>query len=579
MSSYDINKSSLLSLKAEILRKEEGLTKAKIDNIEKAKSIKKKTFELKNKGIEKRQENDLNEEERDLLKLSRSKLEAKAKLYDKLSSKSHLSEDVNRRYLVQFNQKTKASAQYEEDPDEPPDLPVDSEEERYDSDYYDEDVNPEDQWVEYTDSLGRTRKCLRKDLDDIKSRDAELKDLAKKRHQAAPESAKNPPEDMEKDSPLEEEAREIDVESQIAEQESEMISGDMRREMLRRQWEMEEDELRDKTDIHYQNILFNEARQHGVGYYAFSKDEEERAKQQEALKKLRAETEQKQKRAVEVKEFRDKQMAARIKAAKNRRRARLGLPPEEDEPEAPPAPDTESEEQKKKQEKKTKKQLEREEKLNEARKRHVRPWDIGKEGVSEFYEMSQHEWNEKKRKERRKEFAPPTVYSKRDFSGMRTLESHNEDSDKSLRFTTKSLKKRSINPYKYDEDSPPRKLSHRPPKSKSYEPEEPTSDQEGLTSDAMAPTPIMNEVEDTEFGDSLLADYNKVMEEKAREVNEESRSKRTEIPPPPTFEYFGPLGVPPPTRNVGQMNISESIEAGLKFLRSQEEQKRKFSNS
>ncbi|XP_066247138.1 coiled-coil domain-containing protein 174 [Euwallacea similis] len=576
MNSYEINKSSLLSLKAEILRKEEGLTKAKIDNIEKAKSIKKKTFELKNKGIEKRQENDLNEEEQDLLKLSRSKLEAKAKLYDKLSSKSHLSEDINRRYLVQFNQKTKVSTHYDGDSDEPPDLPVDSEEERYDSDYYDEDVNQEDQWVEYTDSLGRTRKCLRKDLDDIKSRDAELKDLAKKRHQAGPDSAKNTPEDVEKDPPLEEEAKEIDVESQIAEQESEMISGDMRREMLRRQWEMEEDELRDKTDIHYQNILFNEARQHGVGYYAFSKDEEERAKQQEALKKLRVETEQKQKRAVELKELRDKQMAARIKAAKNRRRARLGLPPEEDEPEAAPAPEIESEEQKKKQEKKDKKQLEHEEKLNEARKRHVRPWDIGKEGVSKFYEMTQHEWNEKKRKERRKEFAPPSTYSKRDFSGMRTLESHNEESDKSLRFTTKNLK-RSINPYKYDEDSP-RKSSHRPSKSNSYEPEEPTSDQEGVISDAMAPTSIMNEVEDTEFEDSLLADYHRVMEEKVREVNEESRGKRTEIPPPPTFEYFGPSGVPPPTRNAGPINISESIEAGLKFLRSQEEQKRKFSS-
>lgn len=73
-----------------------------------------------------------------------------------------------------------------------------------------------------------------------------------------------------------------------------------------------------------------EARTHGVGYYGFSKDGEERLKQQEALKQLREETIQKQKRAQELKEMREKQLAARMKAAKDRRRARLGLPPEEE---------------------------------------------------------------------------------------------------------------------------------------------------------------------------------------------------------------------------------------------------------
>lgn len=53
-------------------------------------------------------------------------------------------------------------------------------------------------------------------------------------------------------------------------------------------------------------------------------------RQQEALKQLRQETEQKQKRAQELKIMRETQLAARIKAAKERRRARLGLPPEEE---------------------------------------------------------------------------------------------------------------------------------------------------------------------------------------------------------------------------------------------------------
>lgn len=78
-------------------------------------------------------------------------------------------------------------------------------------------------------------------------------------------------------------------------------------------------------------LLLIEARTHGVGYYGFSKDEEERLKQLEALKRLREETEQKQRRAQDLKLMREKQLAARIKAAKDRRRARLGLPPEDEE--------------------------------------------------------------------------------------------------------------------------------------------------------------------------------------------------------------------------------------------------------
>lgn len=68
---------------------------------------------------------------------------------------------------------------------------------------------------------------------------------------------------------------------------------------------------------------------HGVGYYQFSKDEEKRKTQQEALKNLRKETEDQQKRAQELKLLREKQLKARIKAARNRKRARMELPPEE----------------------------------------------------------------------------------------------------------------------------------------------------------------------------------------------------------------------------------------------------------
>lgn len=77
-------------------------------------------------------------------------------------------------------------------------------------------------------------------------------------------------------------------------------------------------------------FVFPEARTHGVGYYGFSKDEELRAQQQEALRKLREETQAEQKKAQDLKALREKQLAERAKAARNRRRARMGLPPEED---------------------------------------------------------------------------------------------------------------------------------------------------------------------------------------------------------------------------------------------------------
>lgn len=56
---------------------------------------------------------------------------------------------------------------------------------------------------------------------------------------------------------------------------------------------------------------------------------------------------------------------------------------------------------------------ERERKLEESRRKHIRPWDLGKEGVKKpHYEYSQEEWVDKKRKERPEEFAPPSTYKK-----------------------------------------------------------------------------------------------------------------------------------------------------------------------
>lgn len=60
----------LLCLKAEILRKQEELKKATLENkVRKAPT--KKPLEFKNKGVEERQQNDHNEEDENLLRKSR----------------------------------------------------------------------------------------------------------------------------------------------------------------------------------------------------------------------------------------------------------------------------------------------------------------------------------------------------------------------------------------------------------------------------------------------------------------------------------------------------------------------------
>jgi hypothetical protein len=41
------------------------------------------------------------------------------------------------------------------------------------------------------------------------------------------------------------------------EAEPELMSGDMRRELLRQKWEQQEEQLQNKSDIHYQDVLFD----------------------------------------------------------------------------------------------------------------------------------------------------------------------------------------------------------------------------------------------------------------------------------------------------------------------------------
>lgn len=70
---------------------------------------------------------------------------------------------------------------------------------------------------------------------------------------------------------------------------------------------------------------------HGVAYFSFSTDEAERRKQMEELMKHRDETLKAQKESEEKRKKRDELIAARVAAARARRRLRAGLPPEDPE--------------------------------------------------------------------------------------------------------------------------------------------------------------------------------------------------------------------------------------------------------
>lgn len=120
-------------------------------------------------------------------------------------------------------------------------------------------------------------------------------------------------------------------------------------ESMKHNWHKQEEYNKEKDNVHYQDVMFDgifyiklfvllqddillfisiiEARTHGVGYYAFSTDHTERVKQQEELDEIRERTLQEQQKREEQRNTRERIIAERVRAAKNRQRARQGLPP------------------------------------------------------------------------------------------------------------------------------------------------------------------------------------------------------------------------------------------------------------
>ena len=371
----DVDFASIAGLKAELLRKqtEVKVLKAKQDTQPKPPATA-KVKTKKQKDTKPKVEPRYTEiEDVETLKKSKRMLEAKTMLYDKLKKTGG---DTNRTYLVDFSNKSDES----------------DDEIHKEDDYQDTNSDPEEDWVDYTDCFGRTKKCLRKDLAKMREKDNFLKREITKE----PE----PPE----------------IPEQTPEPVPFVPDKDPAHEIMRKKWEEQMERLADKTDIHYQDVLFDEARAHGVGYYAFSQNEEERAKEQANLAKLRKETEQRQKEMQEVRDLRSKMDFNRLKAATVRQRIRAGLSAEltEEEEEAlrtqiqlryaTPTQDS--------------KKNEDNEEVDKARNKSridnslivvedkIKAFGelLGKR--PRYHEMSQEEWVHKRRKDRLGEFAP-----------------------------------------------------------------------------------------------------------------------------------------------------------------------------
>ncbi|RVE73235.1 hypothetical protein OJAV_G00048740 [Oryzias javanicus] len=377
-----VDASSLVDLKAELYRKQEQFKREKLGQEDaragpKPKSTVKKPaiWSKQNPGVSARAAKDSEQlaEEQISLDAARRKLEEKAKLYEQMTKGDFPDEETEALFLVDFTQKIidkKREALQQEE-----------EEDRETSSPPPEPLNPDEEWVDFVDALGRSRRCMKKDLPSYMKMDRDLNGKG------------------------------------IISSDKSLLSEDMRRELQRQEWEREEEEAlrRPVGPIHYEDIRAQEARELGVGYFAFSQDQEQRRKQRETLDMLRDQTTDQRTKRERLKEKRQAVLQARLAKVRQRKmkKAKLdGTEEEEKEEETQVTPEDEEEtfgpypQPDDPPEVSTLKRVEVE--IQERRDTkpgvpHVREWDRGKEFMFS-------EWKSRRREERDTEFAPPSAY-------------------------------------------------------------------------------------------------------------------------------------------------------------------------
>ncbi|XP_004581387.2 coiled-coil domain-containing protein 174 [Ochotona princeps] len=385
----DVAASSLVDLKAELFRKQEEFKQEKLlkDSgiLGKPKTTNKKpsVWSKQNAGVSGRAEKDAEQkaEEQKTLDKAREKLEEKAKLYEKMTKGDFIDEEVEDLYLVDFTQKIIDKRREMEA------LGAKKESQNTGERDDDEDIlsekdlpppqDPGEEWVDYVDSLGRSRRCMRKDLPDLLEMDKNLQG----RLFISPANEKT------------------------------LLSEDMRKELQRQQWEEEEREAlrRPMGPIHYEDIRENEARQLGVGYFAFARDQELRNKQMKTLEMLREQTTDQRTKRENIKEKRKAMLEARLAKLRQKKMKKSKEDGEEEsrdgdaaeplalEPELTPHPVAQSSKVE---------VIVQERKDTKPGVPHVREWDRGKDFSFGYWTKKQSEL----RAERDPEFAPPSDY-------------------------------------------------------------------------------------------------------------------------------------------------------------------------
>ncbi|XP_041354165.1 coiled-coil domain-containing protein 174-like [Gigantopelta aegis] len=387
-----MNVSSIVDLKAELFRKQEELKRQKSVSND-GRYIKGKTtnttktniWSKKNAGVLERAQQDLEQKEEDenIFDKSKKSLEAKAQLYDKICKSSDIpEEDGSGTYLVDFQKKVIDNIVEKRNKDKMESV----QKIQHELPMEEECVPPEEQWVDYVDSLGRSRRCMKKDVLELQQRDKEFNSKLSNKTSSDPESTSDKTE-----TPT-------------------LMSSDMQRELLRQKWEKEEEEARNQA-IHYSNVRYDEIRSHGVGYYQFSRSEETRQKEMEILDKLREQTLDERLRRERLKEKRKALLSARLAKVKQRRTMKgglMGLEGGEGDEKTGDEIGPRHEEMLGQTEVKEKQVVEPLTRDDSWRKDFpVREWDKGKEQLPIF---SAEKYSQDRKDERLDEFAPPSFY-------------------------------------------------------------------------------------------------------------------------------------------------------------------------
>eukprot|EP00039_Didymoeca_costata_P000509 m.45905 g.45905 ORF g.45905 m.45905 type:complete len:352 (+) comp10308_c0_seq2:146-1201(+) len=285
----EVNAASLVDLRVELQRKQEQYRLELLDPTLRErtrKATKGPTF-LQNKGVSKRAQKDEQQHSEDAKDLERSArmLAKKAELYEKLH-RDGVTKQQAEEFLVDFEMKERPD---EEDSEELP--KAFQEGPRGGRVNNNLGVIPDkgNDMVEYEDSFGRTRTCLRKDLPAILE--------AEERHKA-------------------------ELHGDDRDNKPELLSDDMRRELDRQQWEQEAQSEVKQGNVgptHFQSVIPGEIRQLGTGYFRFSTDEEKRSEQMAHLNSLRDETIVQRNRREDIKNRRKAALQARMNKIKKRK--------------------------------------------------------------------------------------------------------------------------------------------------------------------------------------------------------------------------------------------------------------------